>query len=233
MSKEIKWGKIVIVSGSSGCGKDTVLDFLKEMSDDFTVSVSMTTRGQRDYEIHGVHYYFVSKDEFEKRIAENDLLEYATFSSDYYGTPKSKLIEKISEGYNVILKIETVGAKKVMDLIDPKDRITFFLSAPSYSGLCKRLAGRKTETKDELIERLEAAKVEAHRAELYDHIIINQNNRAEDAARLILKICTEGFDKDSLNDSEKSIYEPSAEEFLKDYFDTDDYMQFLKDYKKP
>ncbi len=228
MNNGVKRGKIVIVSGSSGCGKDTVLDHLKEISDDFTVSVSMTTRGQRDYEIHGVHYYFVSKDEFEKRIAENDFLEYATFNSDYYGTPKSKLEEKIAAGYNVILKIETVGAKKVMELIEPKDRVTIFLSAPTYSELCKRLVNRDTEDKQDLMGRLEKAKTETYRSELYDHIIINQNNRAEDAARLIVKICSGYFDKNNLDENEQSLYEHSANEYIKKFFDTDDYMQFIK-----
>lgn len=164
-------GILVVFSGPSGSGKDTVLNKLCECDPDVKVSVSMTTREKRDGEIDGVHYYFVTKEYFEKKISENRMLEYAEYAKNYYGTPAEPVDEMLSQGKSVILKIEVQGAEKIRNRYD--DVISIFLMPPSLRVLEQRLRGRGTEDEETIQHRLFIAKEEIRKAYDYDYVVFN------------------------------------------------------------
>ena len=207
-----KRGKVLIISGSAGSGKSTVLaDFKDGGIEPFRFSVSATTRIPRPGEIDGRDYMFVSKEKFEGMIENGELLEHAVFNKNYYGTPKGPVLELVEKGKIVILEIEVDGAEQVMNAFDPEDLITIFLTPPDYSTLEARLRGRGTNTEEDIKERLERAKVELEYSRLYKHILINYDNRSEDVTRAILQIA-DGNDPKGLD-----IYCESSEE-LKNRF---------------
>lgn len=165
-------GLLVVLSGPSGVGKGTVRKALFEMPEqNFVYSVSMTTRPKRKGEVDGVDYYFVSKEEFKKRIAENKFLEHATFVGNYYGTPLDKVEEQLSIGKEVILEIEVEGALQVRDKV--KDAVLIFLVPPSREALYNRLRNRGTETEEIIRERINKANREFKLAYKYDYIVVN------------------------------------------------------------
>ncbi len=164
-------GILVIFSGPSGSGKGTVLkEFLSEC-DDARVSVSMTTREPRNGEIDGVHYYFVTREYFEKKIADNKMLEYAEYNHNMYGTPKDPVDEMLKSGKVVILEIEVQGAEKIRKSYP--DAVSIFLMPPSMRVLEERLRGRNSEDEETVNHRLVIAKEEIRRASEYDYIVIN------------------------------------------------------------
>ncbi len=163
-------GRMIVVSAPSGCGKGTILaEILK--SDDFYYSISATTRSPRDGEINGVNYNFISKEEFEKLIAENGMLEYAMYCDNYYGTPKKILEDKMNEGINVILEIEVQGAMKVKEICP--DAVFIFIVPPSIAELERRLKKRGTESDDVIAKRIAEASGEIKKAVNYDYIVVN------------------------------------------------------------
>ncbi len=164
-------GVLIILSGPSGSGKDTVLNELVKVVDDVKISISMTTREKRDGEIDGLHYYFVSREYFEKRISEDKMLEYAEYANNFYGTPKDPVDEMLSSGKSVILKIEVQGAEKIRNIYP--DVISIFLMPPSMKALEGRLRGRNSEDEEVIQHRLVIAKEEIKRASEYDYIVIN------------------------------------------------------------
>ncbi len=165
-------GLLVVLSGPSGVGKGTVRKALFQMPEqNFVYSVSMTTRKKRPGEVDGVDYYFVSKEEFEKRIAEGKFLEYAEFVGNYYGTPLDKVEEQLSLGKEVILEIEVDGALQVRDKV--KDAVLIFLVPPSKEALYQRLRSRGTETEQVIEERINKANREFKLAYKYDYIVVN------------------------------------------------------------
>ncbi len=182
-------GKVLIVSGSAGSGKSTVLTPFKsgEISP-FTFSVSATTRKPRPGEVDGRDYLFVTKERFEEMIENGELIEHTTFNGNYYGTPKAPLERQIEDGKVVILEIEVDGAEQIMGLFDKNDLISVFLSPPDYKTLEARLRGRGTNTEADIIERLERAKVELEFSRLYSNILINYNDRAVDVTEAIIRI---------------------------------------------
>ncbi|MGN1481198.1 guanylate kinase [Porcipelethomonas sp.] len=163
-------GLLIVVSAPSGCGKGTVLnEILKD--DSFYYSISATTRLPREGEADGVNYYFISKEEFENRIKENAMLEYAEYCGNYYGTPKKELEEKLAEGKNVILEIEVQGAMQVKKLCP--DGIFIFIVPPSVKELERRLKKRGTETDDVISRRVAEAAGEIKQASNYDYVVVN------------------------------------------------------------
>lgn len=166
-------GSLIALSGPSGSGKGTIIKQLLEMRDDTVLSISATTRAPRPGEVDGVHYYFIDKEEFERKIAAGEFLEYAIYNGQYYGTPKAPLEAWLNQGKNVLLEIEVQGAEKVMD--SGVDLVSIFITTPSLPELERRLRGRNTETEENIRNRLRVAHWELTRAFRYDYVVINDH----------------------------------------------------------
>jgi guanylate kinase len=179
-------GLLFIVSGPAGSGKGTVVNELIAKHPGLTLSISATTRQPRPGEVDGVHYHFISKEEFEQRIKDGKMLEYATYSGNYYGTPQKEVEEAMSEGKDVILEIEVAGAMQIKEKI--KDSVAIMLTPPSKQVLEARLRGRGTETEDVIKWRLERAKEELSLMPQYDYSVINEDNKSDECAEMIYTI---------------------------------------------
>ena len=167
-------GILIVVSGFSGSGKGTIMkELLTRYPDTYALSISATTRSPREGEVDGREYFFVSKDEFEKMIAKGELIEYAKYVENYYGTPRDYVEKKLDEGKDVILEIEIQGALNVKKLFP--DTLLLFVTPPGAEELKKRLVGRGTETMDVIESRMNRACEEAEGMEKYDYLIINDN----------------------------------------------------------
>ena len=167
-----KKGKLFVFSGPSGVGKGTLNAMLfAEFGDQIAFSVSATTRAPREGEIDGKHYFFITKQEFEKRIANNDFLEYAQFAGNSYGTPRSYVMSLLEQGKNVLLEIEVQGAMQVRERMS--ESVSIFILPPSFEELENRLRGRGTETEEKILARLETAKKELAYAPAYTYQIVN------------------------------------------------------------
>ena len=164
-------GLLVVVSGFSGVGKGTLVKKLVTECDNYALSVSMTTRKPREGEIDGVSYFFVDHDTFEQTIAQDGLVEYASYVGNYYGTPKAYVEEQLEAGKDVILEIEIQGALKVKEKFP--DTLLLFVTPPSAKELKNRLIGRGTETMDVIESRLARAVEEAEGIESYDYLVVN------------------------------------------------------------
>lgn len=163
-------GLLIVVSAPSGCGKGTVLgEILKD--DKFYYSVSATTRSPREGEVNGVNYHFITREDFEERIKNNAMLEYAEYCGNYYGTPKKEIDEMRAAGKNVLLEIEVQGAMKVRELCP--DAVFIFILPPSVKELERRLKKRGTETDEVIAQRVSQAKGELAFAEKYDYVVVN------------------------------------------------------------
>ena len=168
-----KNGILIVFSGPSGSGKDTVLKKLTEKNDDIRVSISMTTRPKRGQEVDGADYYFVTKDYFEKKIADGEMLEYAQYAGNYYGTPKAPVDEMLNAGINVVLEIEVQGAAKIRKIYP--DAVSVFLMPPSLPALEERLRSRGTEDEETLSHRLFIAEQEIRRASEFSYVVVNDS----------------------------------------------------------
>ena len=165
-----KKGKLFIISGPSGTGKGTICKALLERND-IEISISMTTRAPREGQKHGVSYYFATREEFEKTIAEGGFLEYADVFGNYYGTPKAMVVEKLEQGRDVVLEIDVHGAinaKKVYP-----ESVLIFILPPSLEELRARIVGRGTETEDVINLRLSKALEEMSYIDKYDYYVVN------------------------------------------------------------
>lgn len=172
MIKETGKGLLVVVSGPSGTGKGTICKRLINEIKNIELSVSMTSRKPRKGEINGKDYYFVTKEEFEKSIKNNELLEYAiVHSNEYYGTPKAKITEKLNNGTSIILEIDIQGALKVKELI--KEAVFIFIMPPSMKELKERLKNRNTETEEKIMERFKTAYKELNEYKKYNYVVVN------------------------------------------------------------
>lgn len=183
-------GTLIVLSGPSGCGKGTVLsEYMKDRKDAF-LSVSATTRAPRPGEVDGVNYYYLTKEEFEEKIANDGMLEYASYCDNYYGTPKDKVYEKLNSGINVILEIEVQGAMKVKERCP--EAVLVFILPPSLKELENRLKGRGTEDEKTVQKRLDKAIEEIKMADKYDYLIVNDVVK-EAAANLDAVISSQQF----------------------------------------
>ena len=169
----MKKGVLVVVSGFSGAGKGTVTRRLVEDNDGYALSISATSRQKREGEEEGVHYFFKTKEEFEKLIACDELIEHAQYVGNYYGTPKKYVEECLNKGMNVILEIEVVGALQVKKKYP--DAMTVFMTTKDAATLKKRLVGRGTETPEKIEQRLKRAVEEAEYISSYDFILVNDD----------------------------------------------------------
>ena len=164
-------GLLVVLSGPSGSGKDTVLEQVFKKEPSLQKSISMTTREIRESEVDGKDYYFVSKEYFEKQISAKNMLESAIYNTNYYGTPKAPVDKWLEDEKTVVLKIEVQGAEKIRKLYP--DCVSIFVMPPSMQVLEKRLRGRNTDSEESILMRLDAARGEMQCAEKYDYIVFN------------------------------------------------------------
>ena len=176
-------GKLVVISGASGVGKGTVLGIMMKKRKDLKFSVSATTRAPRPSETDGVHYYFVTKEQFEEMIASGQMLEYSAHAANYYGTPRAQAEEKMENG-SVLLDIEPNGAGQVKKAAP--DAVLVFIMPPSMEELERRLRGRGDTSEDQIAMRMERAVWEMEQRHWYDHVVVNDD--AERCADEILKI---------------------------------------------
>jgi guanylate kinase len=162
-----------VLSGPSGVGKDSVIELIRARSPWVRLSVSVTTRRKRDYEEDGKHYHFVNRVEFHRMRAAGDLLEWAEFAGNLYGTPRAQVEGYIAQGIPVLLKIDIQGARQVRFAM-PDARLVF-LAPPSFEELARRLNGRGTEDAETIKRRLEHAREEMDAAKEFDVIIVNDS----------------------------------------------------------
>ena len=164
-------GILIVVSGFSGSGKGTIMNEIMRKYDNYALSVSATTRNPRPGETDGKEYFFKTVEEFEKMIAKDELIEYARYVDNYYGTPRAYVEEQLDAGKDVILEIEIQGALKVKEKFP--DTLLLFVTPPTAEKLRRRLVGRGTETMDVIDFRMKRAKEEALGMDRYDYLIIN------------------------------------------------------------
>ncbi len=175
-----KKGILIVVSGFSGAGKGTLMkELLKKYPDDYALSISATSRKPREGEQEGVEYFFKTREEFEKMIEGEELVEYAQYVGNYYGTPKAYVEEQLEAGKDVILEIEIQGALKIKEKFP--QTVLMFVTPPSAEELKNRLVGRGTEDMDTIERRLSRAVEEAEGIEAYDYLVVND----------ILELCVE------------------------------------------
>lgn len=191
----MKRGLLIVFSGPSGVGKGTVLSKLMQMSDlDLVYSVSMTTRAPRQGEKDGINYFFVSEERFKEAIYDNELLEHAYFVDHYYGTPKAYVEKMRDEGHNVVLEIETVGAKQIMNAYRYDDRcISIFLTPPDMKELEARIRKRSTESEETIEKRVLKATQELRETFRYKYVVCNED--VDDAVKKIADIIKENIAK--------------------------------------
>ena len=178
-------GKLIIISGPSGAGKSTIVQALLAKSPGAYFSVSATTRGIRAGEKDGVDYRFVSREQFRELIRTDGLLEWAEYVGNYYGTPAKPVLEKLDQGCDVILDIETQGAKQVMTRYP--EAVSIFVCTPSFAELERRLRARGTNTEEDIQRRLVKGRSECENAGMYTYLIINdvQETAAAEAAAIL------------------------------------------------
>lgn len=200
----MKRGLLVIISGPAGTGKGTVISNLMKDSDEFVYSVSATTRTPRPGEIDGKSYFFVSREQFEEKIEKGEMLEYAEYVGNLYGTPRDAVEKSLDEGHHVILEIETQGALKVKEKC--RDAVSIMLLPPDGKTLRERLERRGTENADVVERRMQTAQREVMKLGRYDYIVVNENDCAAKAAENIKKIIDVELMKTSRNLDFKEKY---------------------------
>ena len=174
---------LVVLSGPSGVGKDAVLERMKRLGSPYHFAVTATTRPMREGEREGEPYHFVARAEFERMIANGELIEWAEVYGNLYGVPRAQVERALSEGRDVLVKVDVQGAKTIRSLVP--DAVLVFLAPPSLDELARRLTSRGTEAEESLRRRLREAEVEMEAASLFDHVVVNRRGQLDDAARQI------------------------------------------------
>lgn len=173
MTNETKKGTLIVLSGPSGVGKSTVISELLTERKDIHFSVSFTTRKPREGEVDGVNYNFVTREEFERMIAQGELLEYAEYVGNYYGTSLKVIREHLEQGTDVLLDIEVQGAEIVKEKCP--EAVLIFILPPSLEALAQRLQNRNTDSADVIAQRLERAKAECGEISKYNYLVVNDS----------------------------------------------------------
>ena len=176
--------KLFVISGSSGVGKGTVIKEFLNKHPEFRLSISCTTRGKREGEVHGVNYFFLSPNEFKECISNDEFLEWAEFSGNHYGTKKAFVEDCLNNGENLILEIDTKGALNVKKIMPEAELI--FIAPPSVEELEARLRGRHTETEEAIQKRLASIKLEIENSKHFDYKVVNDT--VENAVKELEKI---------------------------------------------
>jgi guanylate kinase len=174
---------LIVISGPSGVGKDSVLEEMKARGLPFHFVITATTRAPRADEVNGKDYFFLTQDEFAKMIDEGELLEYAVVYKDYKGIPKSQVRKALASGKNVIMRIDVQGAETVRELV--KDALLIFLTPQNEEELINRLKKRNTETKESLKLRIATTRQEYKKIDLFDYIVINKDDHLDEAVDTI------------------------------------------------
>lgn len=200
-------GLLILISGPSGTGKGTVCGLLRKNHPEISYSISATTRQPRPGEQDGVNYYFYSKEKFRQMIDDGELLEWAEVYGNYYGTPKQKVLDRLSAGEDILLEIDTQGALNVMKVMP--DGLFIFLLPPSLEELAGRLRGRGTETEESLQRRLGAAVDEIKIAHNYRYLVVN--DKVEAAERAIAGIIEAEHYRTDLNSALLAGFEQRKE----------------------
>jgi len=210
MIRTKKRGSLIVISGTTCAGKGTVIKHLLERNKDLYLSISYTSRPMRGCETNGVDYYFVTPEEFESKIQNNEFLEYAQVQYGcYYGTPKAEIEDKLSEGHSVILEIDVNGAKQIKEQFP--ETILIFILAPSMEVVKERIKARNTEDPEQIIKRFRKAYQEINEVNKYNYVVIN--DKLEDAIRkvesiLISERCrVDRIEEISMENEEEIIHE--------------------------
>lgn len=203
-------GDLIIISGTTCAGKGTVIKKLLANHNDIVLSTSYTSRPKRESEIDGVDYYFVSKEEFERKIANGDFLEYAQVQyGSYYGTPKKEVLELLDSGKDVILEIDVQGAKQIKELYP--ETILIFIMAPSMREVKRRIMMRGDENIDQIISRFKVAYNEINQINNYNYVVVNDDlDKAVAKVEAILiseKLRVDRIEELSVENEEEMIHE--------------------------
>ena len=166
-----KKGTLIVLSGFSGVGKNTIITQVLAQRPEIYYSVSFTTRAPREGEVDGVNYNFVTREDFQRRIDRGEFLEYAEYNSNFYGTSLAVIRQKLDQGTDVLLEIEVQGAAKVLEKMP--EAVSLFIVPPSFEELSRRLHARGTDSEETIQKRLAIARVEAREVKNYDYIIVN------------------------------------------------------------
>ena len=187
MIKSKNTGQIIVISAPSGAGKGTIIKkLLENNSKDRWLSVSATSRKPREGEKEGVNYYYLTEEEFKKKVDEDYFLEYTNYAGNYYGTPREYIKKKVNKGIDVFLEIEIEGANNIKKLIP--EALFIFIMPPSLKELVKRLKGRGTETNEKIIKRFNAAYKEVNEVTKYNYVVVNDEiDTAVDKIEAIIK----------------------------------------------
>ena len=177
---------LIVVSGPSGAGKDTVVQRMQERGLPFHFVVTATTRAERPGETHGKDYWFVSTEEFARMIEHNELIEYAIVYGDYKGIPRAQVRAALASGQDVVMRLDVQGAETIRRLVP--DALLIFITTESEEELVSRLHGRDTETADSLAIRIATARKELKRVEAFDYVIVNHDFRLDDAVDTVRAI---------------------------------------------
>jgi guanylate kinase len=177
---------LIVISGPSGVGKDSVLHVLKGRKLPLHFVVTATTRPRRENETHGLDYFFVSKDEFAHMIEEEELIEYAIVYNDYKGIPKQQVREALGSGQDVVMRVDVQGATTVRKLAP--EAVLIFLTTESEDALVRRLKARQTETAENLSLRIATARQELKRAVGFDYVIVNADGHLDDTVDTVIAI---------------------------------------------
>ncbi|TFG48411.1 MAG: guanylate kinase [Anaerolineales bacterium] len=174
---------LIVISGPSGVGKDSVLDVMKSRGLPFHFVITATTRAPRPDEVDGVDYFFLSQDEFARMIDEGELLEYAVVYQDYKGIPKSQVRKALASGKNVIMRVDVQGAETVRQLA--RDALLIFLTPQNEEELINRLKKRNTETRESLSLRIATTRQEFNKISLFDYIVVNKDEQLDETVDMI------------------------------------------------
>lgn len=208
--KQKEKGLLIVVSGPSGAGKDTIInEVIKKKNINAWVSISMTSRLPRGKEENGKDYFFVTKEEFEDNIKKGNFLEYAEYNGNYYGTPKHKIDEYLNKGIDVILIIEIQGALQIKELIP--EALFIFIMPPSMKELKERLIARGTDSTDKIISRFKTAYQEINEVTKYNYVVVNDviENAVEKVSSILIseKCRVDRIEEVFLNNNEELLHE--------------------------
>lgn len=208
--KQKEKGLLIVVSGPSGAGKDTIInEVIKRKNINAWISISMTSRLPRGNEENGKEYFFVTKEEFEDNIKKGNFLEYAEYNDNYYGTPKHKIDEYLNKGIDVILIIEIQGALQIKELIP--EALFIFIMPLSMEELKERLIARGTDTNDKIISRFKTAYQEINEVTKYNYVVVNDvlENAVEKVSSILIseKCRVDRIEEVFLNNNEELLHE--------------------------